>query len=141
MRCAQTLRLLLLGALLALPVLAPGQDQPVSLQLNKLEPDGGSCRAYLVVENGSDSAFESLQLDLVMFDGEGIVAKRLAVETAPLPAGKTSVKVFGISGLACGDIGRVLLNGVLACEDQGGERDDCLRQLATDSVAGVPFIE
>lgn len=141
MRCAQTLRVLLLGALLALPLLAPGQDRPVSLQLNKLEPDGESCRAYLVVENGSDSAFESLQLDLVMFDTDGIISKRLAVESAPLPAGKTSVKVFGISDVACGEIGRVLLNGILACEDGSGSRDDCLGLVRTDSAAGVPFIE
>lgn len=141
MRFFSRLRVLLIGALLALPALAHGQGEPVSIQLNKLEPDGDACRVYLLMENGSDSAFESLRLDLVMFDGDGIVAKRLAVETAPLPAGKTRVKVFGISDLACGEISRVLLNDVLDCADQNGERDDCLGRVAVDSATEVPFIE
>ncbi|PWG63722.1 Tat pathway signal sequence domain protein [Sediminicurvatus halobius] len=141
MRFVSHLPALLVGLLLALPAVAQAQGGPVSIQLNKLEPDGDACRAYLLMENGSDSDFESLSLDLVMFDNDGIIARRLAVETAPLPAGKTSVKVFGISDLPCGEIGRVLLNGVLDCVDQTGERGDCLGRIAVDSLAGVPFIE
>ncbi|WP_440997587.1 Tat pathway signal sequence domain protein [Arhodomonas sp. SL1] len=113
----------------------------MTLQLNKLEQEGKSCLAYLVVENTAESAYDSLTLDLVMFDGDGIIARRLAVETAPLPAGKTSVKVFRIDELPCDAIGRVLLNDILACEDETGDHDDCLSRLDTESVAGVPFIQ
>lgn len=111
------------------------------VELNKLEPNGEACRAYLVLENGTQSAFETLKLDLVMFDTNGVVAKRLAVETAPLPTGKTSVKAFDIIDLPCERVGRVLLNGVLACADAAGSREDCLALISTTSRGAVPFIK
>lgn len=141
MRNARLLLVLLTALLTGLPAVVAAEDGVISVELNKLEPQGDACRAYLVMENGTGEAFESLRLDLVMFDGDGIIAKRLAVETAPLAAGRTQVKVFGIGDVACGDIGRVLLNGVLACADAGGERDDCMGRLTTASKTDVPFIQ
>ncbi|MDZ7811309.1 MAG: Tat pathway signal sequence domain protein [Arhodomonas sp.] len=132
---------LMLTLLLSWPVLLPAQEGRVTVELNKLEADGADCRAYLVLENGTDITFEALRLDLVMFGQDGIIAKRLAVDTAPLPAGKTSVKVFAMSELSCAEIGRVLLNGVLGCADAEGDRDDCLARLSPESRAGVPFVE
>jgi len=131
------LLLALLGA--AAPTLAA--ENGVSVELNKLEPNGAACRAYLVLENGTGSAFGTLKLDLVMFDSDGVVAKRLAVETAPLPAGKTSLKVFDIEGLACEAVGRVLLNDVMACADASGARDDCLGLVAPAARGPVAFIK
>lgn len=87
----------------------------INIQLNKLAQTGNACRAYLVSQNQTETAFDSLKLDLVMFDKKGIVAKRLAVQIGPMPAGKTSLKVFDISGLKCANIGQLLLNDVLEC--------------------------
>lgn len=117
-----------------------GAEQ-IHVELNKLAPQGEACRAYLVLENGTASAFESLKLDLVMFDGEGVVAKRLAVETAPLPPGKTRLKVFDMEGLACERVGRVLLNAILACADATGPREDCLGLVAVSARGGREFIK
>jgi hypothetical protein len=136
------LALLLIAALgPGLPAALAADAGSLSVQLNKLEADGDACRAYIVLENRSDLAFETLRLDMVLFDVDGVIARRLAVDAAPLPAGKTSVRVFGISNLACGDIGRVLLNDVLACQDAAGERRDCMDLIAPDSIANVPFIK
>jgi len=134
-----SLLLLALIAGIVSPALA-AQDG-VSVELNKLEPNGAACRAYLVLENGTESAFETLKLDLVMFDADGVVAKRLAVETAPLPADKTSLKVFDMEGLACEAVGRVLLNDVMACADAAGARDDCLGLVAPAARGPVEFIK
>src|SRR3546814_16715533 len=71
----------------------------IALELNKLETVKNACRAYLVVQNRTDAALASLKLDLVMFGGDGVIAKRLAVEAAPLPAGKTRVRLFDMEGL------------------------------------------
>lgn len=116
-------------------------DTAVSVELNKLEPNGEACRAYLLVKNDTDAAFETLKLDLVLFDTDGVVARRLAVETAPLPTGKTSLKVFDIAGQPCGGIGRILLNGILACRDSTGKRTDCGALVTPSARGGVPFIE
>jgi len=111
--------------------------QSIRVELNKLEAEGGSCRAYMVTENSGDQSFQSLKLDLVMFDGDGIISKRLAVDLGPLPAGKTRVKVFGIDGVGCQRIGRVLLNEVLTCDGTDG----CGDLIAVGSRSDVPFVE
>lgn len=134
----------LLGLFLTAVLAAPafGQDDAgIGVELNKLESLDNGCRAYLVVENHTADAFESLRLDLVMFDADSIVAKRLAVEAAPLPAEKTTLKVFDINELACEGIGQILLNDVLACSDASGNRGDCLGLLSVTSRSNVPFLK
>lgn len=113
----------------------------IGVELNKLEPAGDACRAYLLLSNGTATAFTSLKLDLVTFDAEGIVQRRVAVEAAPVAAGKTSLKVFDISGTSCPSIGRMLLNGVLSCEGAKKQPADCLALVSVSSRATQPFIK
>lgn len=140
-------RLALCGALsAALPATPSAAGGQIAIELNKLEPNGAACRAYLVVKNQSGQAFESLKLDLVMFDGGGIVAKRLAVQAAPLPQGKTVLKVFDIEGHDCAGIGSILLNDVLACapapdSSAGQDASGCLALVAASARGEVPFIK
>ena len=135
-------RLCMSAALLAMAVPTAHADATgVRVELNKLEPSGSACRAYLVVENTTKSAFETLKLDLVMFDPQGVVAKRFAVETAPLPASKTSLKAFDIDGLPCEQVGRVLLNEVMACTDASGAREDCLELVSVSARGDLKFVK
>ncbi|GAB3678199.1 Tat pathway signal sequence domain protein [Salinisphaera aquimarina] len=113
----------------------------VEVELNKLEPVDGACRAYLVTQNLTDTRFDAFQLDVVMFDNDGIVARRLAVQIAPMAPQKTSLKVFDIKNLACGDIGQLLLNDVLECRDSDGARDDCLSLISVSQRGNTPFIK
>ena len=113
----------------------------IGVELNKLEPAGDACRAYLLLSNGTAAAFTSLKLDLVTFDGDGIVQRRVAVEAAPIGAGKTSLKVFDISGIQCPAIGRMLLNGVMSCKAAKAEPADCLSLVSVSSRAAQPFIK
>ena len=119
---------------------SPGAEG-LRVELNKLEPMESACRAYLLFENGTQGNFESLRLDLVMFNPEGIINRRLAVEGGPLPAGKTSVKLFDIEGVTCTSVDRVLLNGVLSCRDGQGEREDCLSLIETASRSSADFFK
>ncbi|MEM9765467.1 MAG: Tat pathway signal sequence domain protein [Pseudomonadota bacterium] len=119
---------------------ALGAEPRIGVELNKLEAEGGSCQAYLVLENGTEDAFDRLVLDLVMFDPDGIIARRLAVDLAPLAAGKLAVKVFSVPDLACASIGRVLVNGVLGCEAGGASHEDCLSLVETTSRVDVDLI-
>jgi hypothetical protein len=113
----------------------------VRVELNKLEPQDGACRAYLVFQNRTQSSFSGRTLDLVMFDNEGVIAKRLAVDAAPLPADKTSVKLFDIEGVACDNIGRILINDVLDCQDETGERQDCVALIGPSSRSDVSLVK
>ena len=134
-------RFLLPSMLLLVGSVAQASDSLVQIELNKLEANGNACRAYLVVENDTESAFEELKIDVVMFDTEGIVARRLAVQIAPLAAGKTSLKVFDVADLQCNQLGRMLLNDVMACSDAAGVRDDCLGFVTTSARGSVDFIK
>lgn len=136
----------LVAGMLALMVLiAPSTtaaaEDAIRVELNKIEPNGEACRAYMVIENATGRALETLKLDLVLFDTDGVVAKRLAVETAPLPPGKTGLKMFDITGLACPALGRVLLNDVLDCADASGPVADCLALVTPSAKGGLSFIK
>jgi hypothetical protein len=108
-------------ARLAAPLLwgAAASASPVEIELNKLEPREGGCQAWLVARNEGLAAHDSLRLDLVLFDRDGVIARRLAVEAGPLAAEKTVVKAFIAEGLSCETVGSVLLNDVLSCGGDG----------------------
>lgn len=130
----------------SLVVSARAQDAPVAekaiplkLQLNRLEPAGESCRATLVIDNSRGGALKSYKVDLFAFDTDGVAQKRVAVELGPVPARKTTVKIFDFPGIACPKVGRVLLNDVLACEGGDAGREACLERTETETKASVPF--
>jgi hypothetical protein len=124
-----------LAAFTAVP--AAAQPAGLSLQLNKLEAVEGGCRAFFVVRNEGDTAFESLDLDLVTFRPDGVVGARFQVELAPLAADKTVVKPFDFAGVNCADIDRVLLNDVVACAP--AEAAACLTMIEPTSLAAEFF--
>ncbi len=135
------------------PIVAPASAQQesepaaaapppgVTLDLNKLEPVEGACRAYLVLENGTDQAFSAFVLDLYIFGPDGVIAKRLAVETAPLVPGKTRVRPLDIVGTACPAVSKILVNDVLDCADPTGQRDDCVALITTSSHSSAEFFK
>lgn len=133
-------------AALTLPALAQdGGDKaagdkgtPIKLQLNKAETAGDACRVTMVIDNSHGGAFKTYKVDLFAFDTEGVAQKRVAVELGPIPARKTTVKIFDFAGITCGKIGRVLLNDVLSCEGEMS-RDSCLERTETESKASIPF--
>ncbi len=116
---------------------ARSADAPaVTLELNKLEPQGKACRAYLVIDNASDAAFQALKLDLVVFRTDGVIDRRLLIDLAPVRAAKRSVKIFDLDALACDAVGSVLVNDVTECRDATGPILDCVDRLKLSSRAG-----
>ncbi|MEM9148676.1 MAG: Tat pathway signal sequence domain protein [Pseudomonadota bacterium] len=133
--CAVLLALSGIGALEA-----RAQEAGLSIELNRLDTQAEACQAFLVMENGTEIAFEELVLDLVMFGDDGIIARRLAVDIAPLRAGRISVKVFAVEGTACEAIGRVLLNDVLSCAGAEGPVAGCFDLIDTRSRVSAEFL-
>ncbi|MFP4126871.1 MAG: hypothetical protein ACLFU0_09525 [Alphaproteobacteria bacterium] len=124
-----------LSAALAVP--AAAQTTSLELELNKLEAVDDGCRAFFVVRNDGDTAFESLDLDVVTFEPDGVVAARFQVELGPVAADKTMVKPFDFADVACEDIDRVLLNDVVACAPP--EPAECLAMIEPTSLAAEFF--
>jgi hypothetical protein len=135
----------LLGVLVAItsaaaPVHA-APDEGVRVELNKLEGVDGACRAYMVFANETERAFDAFKIDLVMFDPAGVIAERLALAAGPLPAGKTSVKLFDVQGRSCAKIDRMLLNTVMTCTTPNGDSPDCTGLTRTASKADAAFFK
>jgi hypothetical protein len=132
--------LILCGLLLCWP--APAESPPtIGVELNRLEDQGGNCRAYLVVTNPGSAEFSSFSLDLILFDHGGTIMRRLAVDLAPVRAAKTTVKIFDISETACGAIGSILGNDVIHCRDASGDVAGCIDRVATSSKLAVSLLK
>lgn len=123
------------------PVPAKAQASDISIELNKLEEQPNACRVYMLFENPGQTEFTEFQLDLVLFDTNGVIARRLSLDAAPLRAEKTSVKLFDIDGLGCPKIGRILLNDMLSCADASAKRTDCLKLIKPASRVDAKFVK
>lgn len=109
----------------------------IAVELNKLEPQDKSCRAFIVIDNQSEKAFDVLKLDLVIFQTDGLVGRRYAIDLAPLRAKKRTVKQFDLDAVKCEAIGSFLVNDLLECKSGGAEDAGCLDRLALSSRSNV----
>ena len=115
---------LMLAALTIAPSALAQSPPPVSIELNKLEPlaapgagaSAAGCRVYIVVTNPDPALIEQLRLDLILFGTDGVIARRVALDLAPLAPHKTAVRLFDLQGQPCDGIGHVLVNDVLGCQ-------------------------
>lgn len=127
------------AALTVLSTASAFAADPLGVELNRLEERDGSCRVYLVLSNPSPRSYEALKLDLVLFGPDGVIARRVAVDTAPLRPTKTTVKLFDVSGLPCTGIGSVLLNDVIECRGTDVSATDCVASVQPSSRSSVAF--
>lgn len=110
----------------------------IDVELNKMESHGeNGCRLAFVFRNGTDQQFETLKLDLVMFNHDDVIARRLIVDASPLRPGKTTVKLFDIDEPPCSEIATVLVNDVPACVSAGETRADCVELVNVSSRASA----
>ena len=114
---------------------APAEEAAgVSLELNKLEPQDRGCRVYMVATNKSPTTFQTLKLDLVLFQPDGVIGRRLAIDLGPLKPAKRTVKLFDLDMVPCDQLGSLLINDVLECKTEAGSSSDCLSKLTTSSL-------
>ncbi len=132
--------LLFIALSATLPAAGAGTDE-LHIELNRLEERDDGCRVHLVLENKSPRAYTSYRLDLVIFSSDGVISRRLALETAPLRANKTMVKEFELADLSCKRVGRILLNDIPACASDAGEMDECVTITRVSSRASVAFVK
>jgi hypothetical protein len=109
----------------------------VTLELNKLEPYEKGCRTYMVVNNTSDTVYQSFKLDFVLFQPDGVISKRIALDLAPIKAQKRTVKLFELEGVACEKMASILINEVMECKTEAGAVPDCLGRISTSSLTSV----
>lgn len=116
---------------------AQSSGDGVSLELNKLEKSDKGCRAYVVVTNPTSTTYDAFKLDLVLFQTDGVIGRRLALDLSPVRPDKRAVKLFDLEGAKCEDIGSFLVNDVLDCKTSAGPASDCLARLKVKSLTKV----
>ena len=115
-------------------VSAQSEDStPITVELNKLETIDTGCRIYVVVNNETDTEFETLKLDLVLFRTDDIVDQRFFVDLAPLRKQKRIVKLFELGNVKCDEIGSFLVNDVVECRSGSDVVENCLSRLTVSS--------
>jgi hypothetical protein len=125
------------AAIAAEPAAAPTAQAGPALELNKLETYDKGCRAYIVVNNLTDVAYPAFKLDLVLFQTDGVIGRRFALDLAPVRAQKKTVKLFELDGVACDKIGSFLINDVMDCKIESGPAESCLQKLTTSTLTTV----
>ena len=125
---------LLLAAVLALPAAADDPAPPrLAIELNAATPVETGCRLTFVATNGLGADLGSGVFEAVFFDRAGVVARLSLLDFRDLPAGRPRVRQFDLSGMACPDLGRVLLNAAARCEGAGIDPAACMARLQVSS--------
>lgn len=116
-------------------VAAMAEPKALTVELNKLEAQGAGCRAYVVVQNDDDTSYKTFKLDLVLFQSDGIIGRRFAMDLGPFKAKKRTVKLFDLDNIPCDKIGSFLINDVVECASEAGPAENCLAGVTVKSLA------
>ncbi|QXT38952.1 hypothetical protein [Gymnodinialimonas ceratoperidinii] len=131
----------LLALAMALPLGAMAQDSSGALvvELNRVVPLDNACRLTFLAQNNMDRDVASIVFETVLFDTSGGVERLTLFDLGDLPTARPRVREFDMAGLACADLGRILFNGVDACEGEGVDPETC--QAALSPVSRVDGVE
>mgnify|MGYP000173853237 FL=1 len=132
-RAARTLSCVL--ALAAGPAYA--QDEApapsLSLELNALQQQNDACRIVFLAENRLGADLSALSFETVLINTDGIVDRLTLFDFQSLPEGRTRVRQFDLDNPRCDSIGRILINGVAACDGEGLAGPECIDRLTLAS--------
>lgn len=131
-------------ALCAVPLLpnAAAAQGPLTVELNKFEAgDSGGCKAFFLFRNQTDNSFEGFEMSLAVLNTNGVIDRLLSIDAAPLPAARTTLKLFEIPEISCDAISEVLLHELASCKPQNGDETDCFPFLELVSRTSAALVK
>ena len=146
MRYLQTLAVAVTFGCLAGGTWAPGalfaQTGKLTVELNKFEADaGGGCRAFFLFRNQTGLTFDGFEMSLAILDGAGVIDRLLTIDAAPIPVGRTTLKLFEIPQISCDAISEILLHEIASCRPQNAEEMDCFPLLDLTSRTPARLVQ
>lgn len=121
---------------------APAATGPLTVEINKFEPnDTGGCRAFFLFRNETGLTFEGFEMSLAILSGNGVIDRLLSIDAAPLPAARTTLKLFEIPDIACTDISEILLHEIPSCKPQNADQMDCYSLLELNSRTSAALVK
>ena len=136
-RNAWTLCAILGLAAFAQPSIAA--EAELLIELNKLEDTEQGCRSLFLFDNATGHELNRFRVDLILFDQEGVYAKQLLLDMAPLYEDKKVMASFLLADHSCDSIGSILVNDLPRCENGSGAELDCVPLLKVESRTDVPL--
>jgi hypothetical protein len=124
-------------AVFAQPLVAA--EPELLIELNKLEDTEQGCRSLFLFDNATGHELDRFRVDLILFDQEGVYAKQLLLDFAPLYQDKKVLTSFLLGDRPCSSIGSILVNDLPWCEDGAGTKLDCVPLLKVESRTDVPL--
>lgn len=136
------MRRLILAAAILLGLTVPAAaEERLAVELNKLEDFDGGCRSFFLFRNPAPRGFSAFEMALAILDSDGVIDRLLTIDAAPLPAQRTTLKIFEIPEIGCARIGEIILHDMPACTPDRGEIDECFAAIDLGSRAGVPLVK
>jgi len=124
----------------ALPAVA--ESGRLLVELNKFEEiDTGGCRAFFLFRNQTDNSFAGFEMSLAILDDKGVIDRLLAIDAAPLPVARTTLKLFEIPEISCTGISEILLHELTSCQPQNAEEMDCFPILDLNSKTSAALVK
>jgi hypothetical protein len=117
----------------------PAEANSLTLELNKVTDSPQGCLATLLIGNKLERNLDRFRLDLVLFNGKGVLFDRVLIDLAPLPRGRITVASFPLVPGTCTGGSRILLQDVPACRAEGQKEMDCLSGIAVSSRTSIEF--
>lgn len=115
------------------------EDAMISIELNKTENTEQGCRPLFLFDNQSGHQLNRFQVELVLFDGDGVYSKQILLDMAPLYEDKKVLASFLVTDTPCDQIGSILVNGLPSCANSTGTALDCLALLQVASKSDIPL--
>lgn len=105
---------------------ARAETGQLSIELNKFESnETGGCQAFFLFRNQTKQTFEGFEMSFAVLNNEGVIDRLLTIDAAPLPAARTTLKLFEIPETSCDGISALLLHELASCRPQNAEEMDC----------------
>ncbi|RUX19908.1 hypothetical protein EOA23_29575 [Mesorhizobium sp. M2A.F.Ca.ET.042.01.1.1] len=118
---------------------APAPASVLSFELNAAQPSEKGCRLTFVVNNALGADLSKAAFEIALFNEAGVVDRLTVLDFKDLPAGKTKVTRFDLSGVDCGKLSRVLINSATECAGSGVDPAACMRALKTSTRTAIAF--
>jgi len=116
-----------------------GPEAGLALELNALQPAEAGCRVTFLATNNLPVQLDRAAVEIAFFLQDGGIDRIVTLDFKALSPGKTKVLQFELAGLACPDLGWLLINDITACEGAGIAPTACLGNLVTTSRPDITF--
>jgi hypothetical protein len=114
-----------------------GTSGNLVVEINDLSPSDKGCKLTFVAGNGLPQSLSKVSFEFVLFDEKGLVERMAVLDFRDLPAGKTKVRQFDLSGTKCEAVKSLLINDAPVCDGDGVAKDACMKVLKTGSKPSV----